>query len=426
MTEPDEADEARLRALFHEVASEIHPSRSAPDTTMSPSRPPRPSPVRLTMALAVCVAVILALVLAVRPWGHTETVKAALGPGGSGALLTVESGGAVVLLDPQTGAVLSTVVGPSPVDSDGRHLGQPEDVTTAGDVAYVAYETPTPVIERIPFAGGTPTYVADGSFPAVSPDGTQLAFSVFRTGSDTGGSTDWGVAVRDLATGAQRTVNETTAITVINRLSWSPDGTELAMSGIFVGPLPTTLSPGALEPNVNEGVQILALDQPLSASNPHFLGTPTTWSELQANEAAWADGQYLGSGGNVAVISGAVGGICEVTPSRVLSVDPATGQTGTVATFPYSVTSVVFDQSGDLVAVQRTLLPAECSDPTTTTTSTTTTTTTLAGLVPSSSSFSTGTVWTSSSQMVLDKWDAGTSSLLTDGVIAVTFVPAAS
>jgi hypothetical protein len=423
MTEPDESRETQLRALFHEAAREIHPTRPAPDTTMTltPTRPPRTASVRLTIALAVCVAVILALVLAVRPWGHTETEKAALGPGGSGALLTVESSGAVVLLDPQTGAVLSTVVGPSPVDSDGRHLSQPTDVTAAGEVAYVAYEEPVPVIERIPFGGGTPTYVTDGAFPAVSPDGTQLAFSVLRTGSDTGGSTDGVVTVRDLATGVERTVYTTAAVTLINHLSWSPDGTELTMSGIFVSPLPTTLSPGTPQPLVKEGVQILALDQPLSTSNPHFLGTPTTWSGLQANDAAWADGQYLGSGANIAVLSGAVGGICQVTPSSVLSVDPGTGQTTTVATFPYSVSNVVFDQSGDLIAVQRTLPPAACSEPTTTTTTTTTT-------VPdeSVSRGSAEAIRLLPPQMVLDKWSDGTSSPLSTGVVAVAFVPAAS
>jgi hypothetical protein len=287
-------------------------------------------------------------------------------------------------------------------------------VTADTEFAYVAYERPSLVIESIPLSGGTPTFVTAGMDPSVSPDGTKLAYSSVASNTSD-------VVVRDLATGAQQTVDLSSGTAILNALSWSPDDTELALSGTFISAAPKTLSPGVIPDLISEGVELLTLNQPLSAANPHFLGTPVDFSGLQAGTPAWGDAQFLGSTGTIAVLQSDSGGACQAESSSLVSVDPATGHTTTVVSFPYRVSDPVFDQTGNLVAFQRSFV--SCPPVTTTTTTTSTTTTTVPGRI--GESFSTGgsfianTAWANSA---FYKWSDGTASRLTGGVRAVTFV----
>jgi hypothetical protein len=393
MTEPDNANEARLRRMFRDAAADIHRTRPL-NIDALPFRAPRRTTWGLSLGLAVCVAAAAAITLTVHPWSDTS-------PGGvtgsSGVLLTVKSDGAVETIDPESGTVLSTLVGPSPVDSMGRHLGQPTGVTAAGDVAYVAYDRPSPIIESIPFAGGTPTFVTDGTEPAASPDGTKLALWRATAGSGPGA-----VVVRVLATGSEQTVDPVDPPGGIVELSWSPDGNELALSGLF----DTGTTVGPLNQIVG-GIQLLTLEQPLSTTNPHFLGTPTGFADFAAGTPAQADGQFLDSGGTLAVLFGKVRGVCQpATPTTVQSVDPTTGQATTLASFPFIISNPVFDQEGHLVAFERSFPRSRCPR-------------------RSSSSIAVRSV-SIAVRSVLYGWSDGTTSRLVGQVAAVTFVAPAS
>lgn len=426
MTEWDTTGEERLRQMFRQAAVQIRPVTPGPGFDTRPVKTPGPTTMRRSLALALGVVVAAAITLAVHPWGGSRNTGLGDGTGTTGVLVAVASNGAIELLSPDSGAVLNTLVGPSPVDSSGRHLGQPVAVTADTQFAYVAYDRPSLVIESIPLSGGTPTYVAAGMDPSVSPDGTELAYSSL-------GSTTSGVVVRDLATGSQQTVDSSDGAAILNALSWSPDGAELALSGTFISAPPKTLSPGTFPDLISEGVELLTLDQPVSATNPHFVGTPVDFSDLQPGTPTWSDAQFLGSAGAVVVLQGDSGSGCQAGPSSLVSVDPATGHTTTVASFPYPVSDPLFDQTGNLVAFQRV---AVTCPPVTTTTTTSTTTTTVPGRFGGSVSigggsitntvtgggFITNTVWENFANSVLYNWSDGTARRLASGFRDVTFV----
>jgi len=365
MTGPDATTEIRLREMFRDAAPRIHPSRPAPGIEAAPAQARRASASRLSLGLAVCVAVAAVAALGVHVWGGAGETGSLGGAGGTGALLTIQSDGAVVLLAPDTGTVLRTLVGPSPVDSSGRHLGKPVAITASKTDAYVAYYRPQSRIERVPLAGGTLTYVTDGMDPAVSSDGSLLAFFRLFPRTNLGLNDNTGaVVVRDLATGSERTVDSTTGFTVVQGLSWSSDDTELAMSGVFNSGTGGT-SPEALL-DAQFGVKILALDEPTSGTNPRFVGPPTS---LSADSASWTDGQFLASGTDLGIVVIRPGGACQPAPTTVLSVDPTTGQTTKVASFAFRVSHAIFDQAGNLVAFVRVSPPpSACNTPAPTTT----------------------------------------------------------
>ena len=229
-----------------------------------PRRASRPATLGLSIGLAVCLVAALAVGLGLHTFGGSDDVGPAATTAPAGVLLTVRSDGVVALLSPATGAVVRTLVGPSPVDADGRHLSRPDGVAAAGGMAYVAYLQPEPVIESIPFAGGVPRYVTDGMYPSANRAGTELAF--VRLPPATNQETDPEVVViRDLATGSERVVDQAAANGLLQTTSWSSNGTELVLSGLFI--------PGLL-PDAVFAVQLLDLDQPLSSTNPRFVGTP--------------------------------------------------------------------------------------------------------------------------------------------------------
>jgi serine/threonine protein kinase/Tol biopolymer transport system component len=77
------------------------------------------------------------------------------------------------------------------------------------------------------------TFVGDASFPAISPDGSFVAYVVKQEGS----SEQQKVMVQDLAGGQPIEVSK--GLTYVSSLRWSPDGSKLALStghGIFIVP----------------------------------------------------------------------------------------------------------------------------------------------------------------------------------------------
>ncbi len=415
MTGPDEATERRLRTMFLDAAAQVHPTRPAPAPGAGPGHAGRAMGSRLSLGLAVCVAVAAFAALGVHVWG---------GSGGSGALsgsiggdlLTIRSDGSVDLLSPGTGTVLRTLVGPKPVDSSGRHLTDPVAVTASTGDAYIAYGRLQSTIERVPLTGGPPTYVTDGMDPAVSPDGSMLAFFRLHGANDASATTEGAVVVRDLATGTERTVDSTVGFTVVEGLSWSTDDTELAMSGVFDSGAGGT-SPQALS-DIEIGVQILALDEPASGTNPRFIGSPTL---VSADSTTWADGQFLASGTDLGIVVSSPGGACQPAPTTVLSVDATTGLTTKVASFPFRVSHAVFDRAGDLVAFVRVSLPpGACNAPATTTSSSTPE---RLGFGPGGGVTGGGTIsFAVANRYDLYGWVDGTASFLATGIVAATIV----
>jgi len=409
MTGPDHVTENRLRKMFLDAAADIHPSRPAPGAEATPSPARWASAARLSLGLTVCVAVAAVAALGVHVWGGSGGAGSLSGGGAPGTLLTIQSDGSVDLLSPATGTVMRTLVEPSPVDSAGRRLHDPVAITASKSDAYIAYGRLRSTIESIPLTGGVLTYVTDGMAPAVSPDGSMLAFfRLFRTSDATATTVTGAVVVRDLASGSEKTVDSTASFTLVEGLSWSSDDTELAMSGVF-----NSGAGASLVTDTQVGVQLLALDEPTSGTNPRFVGSPTS---LSAQTAVWSDGQFQGSGTDLAVIVSSPGGACQPGTTTVLSVDPTTGQTTPEASLPFRVSHVILDQAGALVAFERVSLPpGACNAPAPTTTATS------AAISRLGSSIS-GSSIVVADRYVLYRWANGATSQLATDIVAATIV----
>jgi WD40-like Beta Propeller Repeat len=99
-------------------------------------------------------------------------------------------------------------------------------------------ETP-PALERIDLATGEKRQIASGLAPALSPDGTKLAFIATAESSSGGYYTPAGLEILDLGSGASRLLAPPTPPAGSHKvywpagpLNWSPDGTRIA---VFAG-----------------------------------------------------------------------------------------------------------------------------------------------------------------------------------------------
>lgn len=86
------------------------------------------------------------------------------------ALVAVTTAGALVTLNPATGAVARTLV-------PGKVQGDEVSVSATGMVYFAVLQGCSSEIEAIPETGGAVAQIAPGSLPAVSPDGTRLAYA---------------------------------------------------------------------------------------------------------------------------------------------------------------------------------------------------------------------------------------------------------
>jgi WD40-like Beta Propeller Repeat len=161
---------------------------------------------------------------------------------GRPGIVAVTQAGAVVMLDPVTGRASRVLVASGAV-------GDAVSVSPGGSAVYFTVRKGcADVIESVPVAGGTPRAVTTGVLPAVSPDGSRLAFA--REPARGGGTpidylkgcrlpditgTQLEVVVRDLATGQERIYPGSPASPSalpypVSRLSWAPDGRRLLVS----------------------------------------------------------------------------------------------------------------------------------------------------------------------------------------------------
>jgi len=140
--------------------------------------------------------------------------------------------GALVLLDPVTGVVRRTL-------DPALVVGDAVQRAADGTVYYEKAIGCAGEIWTVPVVGGTPHRLLAGSRPALSPDGTRLAFSTAPIRDEDGCTAPldvkaFGVAVRTLATGRTTVLTLPLELQVIpppaDHLSWSPDGRRLAVS----------------------------------------------------------------------------------------------------------------------------------------------------------------------------------------------------
>jgi hypothetical protein len=150
-------------------------------------------------------------------------------------LVAVTTAGALVVLNPGTGSVARTLV-PAGV------VGDEVSVSSNGTVYFAARSGCADEVESIAATGGTPVRIAAGSFPAVTPDGTKLAFA--SQPSLTQGCVPsnpdltplYKLVVRSLGTGTQTTYpmvppgQDSGLPAPISHLSWAPDDLRLAVS----------------------------------------------------------------------------------------------------------------------------------------------------------------------------------------------------
>jgi hypothetical protein len=150
-------------------------------------------------------------------------------------MVGVTTAGALVTLNSSTGVAEQTLV-PSGV------LGDEVSVAPSGLVYFAVQNGCTSTIEEVPVGGGSVAMIAPGSLPAVSPDGTKLAYAsqpVMSAACASSGPLDlqnWKVDIRTLSSGATVTlpmfpVGQGSGLPYpVFHLSWAPDNDHLAVS----------------------------------------------------------------------------------------------------------------------------------------------------------------------------------------------------
>jgi hypothetical protein len=201
-------------------------------------------------------------------------------------MVAVTTAGALVVLNPATGAVAKTLVASGIV-------GDEVSVQSNGTVFFTVRHGCSSEVESIADTGGTPALLTTGSLPAVSPDGTKIAYASepSLTGGCVAGHPDltrlYKLVVRTLTTGAEISYpmvpagQDSGLPAPISHLSWGPDnqtvsvsvssvqdneGWNLALvntsiakyylSGAGVSYVPATGAPNAKDSYLREGVYL--------------------------------------------------------------------------------------------------------------------------------------------------------------------------
>jgi hypothetical protein len=205
------------------------------------------------------------------------------------AIVAVTKGGALVTLNPATGSVSSTLVA-------SHVLGDEISVSSTGMVYFAVKHGCNSEIEAIPAAGGNAASLAQGSLPAVSPNGTKLAYAnqpsltIGCIPSNPDMVPLYHLAIRTLSSGA--TVNLPMVPTgqdsglpaPISHLSWASDNDHLAVS-IY-----------AVEDNEGWNLNIVDTSQaPYYLSGTGVTSVPVTGSPT-AQRSYLREGVYMPNG----------------------------------------------------------------------------------------------------------------------------------
>jgi len=247
----------------------------------------------------------------------TVTVTQSSGPSASAnaaasgppATVAVTTAGALVTLNPSTGVVAKTLV-PTGV------MGDEISVSSSGQVYFAVQNGCTSKIEEIPASGGTAAVLALGSLPAVSPDGTKLAYASQPILSAACPVTNdnflatYHLVVRTLSSGAMDSLSMMPAsqygglMWPISHVSWAPDNQHLAVS--------------IAAPQDNEGWGVYIVDPPGSQyyiATPDATPVPVTGVDVQ--QSYLREGVYMPNG-NLFVSRACCGGFPMNNTSRLM------------------------------------------------------------------------------------------------------------
>jgi hypothetical protein len=191
----------------------------------------------VTVAVAACGAGKPSSATAASPSsGVSSSAVASPAAGSSPGIVAVTTGGALVTLNPSTGVVEQTLV-PSGA------MGDEVSVAPSGLVYFAVQNGCTSTIEDVPLGGGSVSVIGPGSLPAVSPDGTKLAYASEPSqapqcaGEATGLGQNYNLEIRTLSSGSTSVLPMWAqgcqcggVPEPISHLSWSADNTHLAVS----------------------------------------------------------------------------------------------------------------------------------------------------------------------------------------------------
>jgi hypothetical protein len=168
----------------------------------------------------------------------TQSAAPSANPAASGppAMVAVTTAGALVTLKPATGAVEKTLL-PSGV------IGDEISVSSSGQVYFAVQNGCASTIEEVAVGGGSNIQIMAGSLPAISPDGTKLAYASQPTLTAQCASqassllSNFNLKIRTLSSGSTLTVPMTGPgcqcgglPAPISHLSWAADNEHLAVS----------------------------------------------------------------------------------------------------------------------------------------------------------------------------------------------------
>jgi hypothetical protein len=151
------------------------------------------------------------------------------------AMVGVTTGGALVTLNSSTGVVEQTLVA-------SGVIGDEVSVGPSGQVYFAVQNGCTSTVEEVPVSGGSVAVIAPGSVPAISPDGTKLAYASMPTLTQgcvpnvTDLTALYQIKIRTMSSGATTSLaanpaSEDNGLPVpISHLSWSADNQDLAVS----------------------------------------------------------------------------------------------------------------------------------------------------------------------------------------------------
>ena len=240
----------------------------------------------------------------------TQSAAPSANPAASGppAMVAVTTAGALVTLNPATGAVEKTLL-PSGV------IGDEISVSASGQVYFTVQTGCDSTIEEMAVGGGSNIQITPGSLPAISPDGTKLAYASQPTLTAQCASqassllSNYNLKIRTLSSGTTATLPMISGQggglpAPISHLSWAADNHHLAVSVASV--------------QDNEGWGVYLADTAVAQAylqSPGVTNLPVTGPDSQ--QSYLREGVYLPNG-NLFVSRACCGGFPVQNTSRLM------------------------------------------------------------------------------------------------------------
>ena len=243
------------------------------------------------------------------PAGASSSAPHATGRPG---ILAVTKTGALVRIDPTTGSIRQTLVA-------SRVLGDEISVSPDHSTVYYAQRSGCDAeIKSISTGGGTPTSIAPGQLPAISPDGAKLAFA--RQPLLTPGclpnqpnlASLFKVVIHTLPAGSETVLSVSPQVqssglfAPISHLSWEADNVRLAVSTTAV--------------QDNEGWALSIVD---TSAAPYYVRPGPGVTAVSVTGSPDAQGSYIREGiflpnGNLFISRACCGGVPIHNTSRLM------------------------------------------------------------------------------------------------------------